>query len=109
MTSIHTEGGLWRPRVLHKPKRFFVSEFHVARGGNVYGKPSSFYGRSNNNPSSPESRSPCVSQRRDAGVGGAVPNTGGLVCARLHGATRTGGNCREPGGPAPADGQGPGL
>ena len=41
------EGGLWRPRVLHEPQRFFVSEFHVARGGNVYGTLSRYYARGN--------------------------------------------------------------
>jgi hypothetical protein len=63
------------------------AEFHVARGGNASGKPSSLYGRSNDHLSSPESRSPCVSPRHDAGVGGAGPHTGGLVCPRLHGET----------------------
>src|SRR5215471_20162627 len=98
------EGGLWRPRVLHEPKRFIVSEFHVARGGNAYGKPSSFYDRGNITHSSPPYGGACVSPRYPPAVRRERLDPGGLVCPRLHGETRTRGNGGESGRPAPADG-----
>ena len=61
------EGGLWRPRVLHEPKRFFVSEFHVARGGNAYGKLSRYYERGNNCPS-PGARIQSITPKHVPGV-----------------------------------------